>query len=449
MAPKSRPADDAEGAATHFYVDYGNVRWIFIDNSCYGITNCDALQNPPDGSGRSQYQYLRDLAGEANAQKKLVFVVMHMPTQDPRDQQQAYSTSVSHTMGKGASPDNAQFEQEAEALGVDGVFVGHIKGQFLYKGRAGIPYFIDGGAGGELYSAGPLGVDHGYWYGWRLVRVDGDKVTTDVVPVIAAGGITVQGPARLLPGAETVRYEAFAQQPATKSKRAVVKALELRDPDPLPRSGMAALPLWLVWLMPLLLVPVLALVSRPVPRPRRVLVTALLGGVVMTAAVASAQHSVPTSTPRDALPNPARIFTSGDPLVLAPVASASDDERRDARTQTADGAFRPVCPGRTSVTVTSGFEETAKPVVVATGPGTILRSVRRGRGRTLATVKLVQGAIVAAKLRRAGRTLQTFAATCRAAGTSRLRARRAPPRGAVLEVRVRSDRRTLVRRVRF
>jgi hypothetical protein len=449
MAPRARPADDPAGASTHYFVDYGNVRWIFIDNSCYGIVNCDPLQNGPDGSGRSQYQYLRDLAGEAGGQGKLVFVVMHMPTRDPRDQEQSYYTSVSHTMGKGGSPDNQQFEQEAEAAGVDGVFLGHIKGQFLYRGQADIPYYIDGGAGGELYSGGPIGVDHGYWYGWRLLRVDAGKVQTDVIPVIVPGGIRVEGPQRLLPGAAAVHYEAFARQPATKSKRAIIEALELRDPDPLPKSTMLALPPWLVWLAPLLLIPVLALVARAVPRPARVLVVAALGGVAMTAAVASAQHSVPTSTPRESLPNPARIFTSGNPLVLAPVASKTDDARRDARTQTEDGAFRPVCPGRTTVRVTSGFEETATPVTVASGPGTILRSVRRGRGRTVATVNLAQGAIVEARLRRAGRTIQTFAPTCRTAGKSTLRARRTPPRGATLEVQIRSDRKPSFRRIRF
>ena len=57
-------------------------------------------------------------------------------------------------MGKGASPDNQRFEVEAESLGIDGVFLGHIKGQFLYRGNGDIPYYIDGGAGGELYSSG-------------------------------------------------------------------------------------------------------------------------------------------------------------------------------------------------------------------------------------------------------------------------------------------------------
>lgn len=427
----ARPADDPAGASTHFYADVGNTRWVFLDNSCYGIVNCDPLQNPPDGRGRTQYEFLRDAATEAR--DRLVFVVMHMPTQDPRDQQQSYYTSVSHTMGKGASPDNQRFEQEAEALGVDGVFLGHIKGQFLYRGRGDVPYYIDGGAGGELYSAGPLGVDHGYWYGWRMLRVDGGRVQTDVVPVIAPGGIRLEGPDALKPAGDPVRYEAFARQPAAKSSRAVVTALELRDPDPIPRSQAAGLPPWLPWLAPLLAVPLLLL------RPRRVIAVAGAGALVAGGA-AYAQQSVPTSTPKDALPNPARIFTSSNPLVLAPVASPTDDPRRAARSQTADGTFRPVCPGRAWLTVTSGWEQAGRKVTVRSAPGRIVRSISR------TAVRLAQPAIVTAELRRRGKLVRRIAPACRR-GTVRLRAN--ARRGDVLEVRVRSDRRPAFRRYRM
>ena len=108
---------------------------------------------------------------------------MHMPTRDPRDQSYIDQTTFNHVMGKGISPhrraDNMRFEEAAEQAGVDGVLVGHIKGQFVYKGRGGIPYYIDGGAGGELYTDGPVGTDHGYWHGFRLLRVAAGKVTTD------------------------------------------------------------------------------------------------------------------------------------------------------------------------------------------------------------------------------------------------------------------------------
>jgi len=398
----ARPSDDPEGASTHYFVDTKTVRWVFIDNSCYGIINCDPLQNPPDGQGRTQYEFLRDAAAEAGAAGRLVFVVMHMPTRDPRDQEHSTTIHRNHVMGKGGSPDNALFEREAEALGVDGVFLGHIKGQWQYKGRGDIPYYIDGGAGGELYTSGPLGVDHGYWYGWRMLRVEGTKVTTDVVPVIVPEGIVLEGPQRLAAGGDTVRYAAFARQPATKSGRAVVERLELRDPNPIPKGS---------------------------------------GG-------SGAQGSEPTATPREVLPNPARIFTTSNPLVLAPVGSDSDDPRRDAATQTADGAFAPRCPGRAFVSVTSGFHQRFEKVTVASRNGAILRRVRRGKGRTLARVDLAQPAVVSARLLRSGRVVKRFPAACRR-GSVRLSAPAGLRRGAVLEVVVRSDRKPRFRRLRL
>lgn len=65
------------------------------------------------------------------------------------------------------TPDNERFAAAAERSGVDGVFLGHIKGQFVYRGRGNVPYYVDGGAGGEPYTEGPVGTDHGYWHGAR------------------------------------------------------------------------------------------------------------------------------------------------------------------------------------------------------------------------------------------------------------------------------------------
>ena len=82
----------------------------------------------------------------------------------------------------------------------------------------------------------------------------------------------------------------------------------------------------------------------------------------------SRQQSEPTSTPVEALPNPARIWTTSNPEVLKPVGSEDDDARRHARTQTADGTFRARCPGKARLTITSGFEKASKRIVV-TGDG--------------------------------------------------------------------------------
>jgi hypothetical protein len=199
LSPQQRPAGDPEGAASHYFVDYGNVRWIFIDNSCFAIEECDLFQEPSAQTqqGEAQFAFLQRVGQEAAAQGKLAYVVMHMPTRDVRDQSYIDPTTFNHTMGKGAgTDDNQKFEQVAEAAGVDGVFLGHIKGQFTYRGQGGVPYYVDGGAGGELYTEGPVGTDHGYWHGFRLLRVDGSRLTTDTVPIFVPDGIRARRTSR-------------------------------------------------------------------------------------------------------------------------------------------------------------------------------------------------------------------------------------------------------------
>lgn len=296
FAPQARPAEDPVGASNHYVVDIGDARWIFLDNSCYEISACDQFQNPPfpDREGfTGQFAWMTAKAKEAKAAGRRVFAVMHMPTQDDRPGH-TEPTPLPHTMGEGTSSDNATFERLAAEAGVDGVFLGHIKVMQQYA-AGGVPYFTDGGAGGELYKNEDeeVGVDSGYWYGYRLVRVTPGGVETDAVPVIVPDGITVRGPSALARG-ESATFAATAQSPATEDVR--VDALELCDPDP-----------------------------------------------------AAARQDVAK------LPNPARIWTTADPLVLAPVASSTDDPRRDPATQTADGRFQARCPGLAPITVTSGF----------------------------------------------------------------------------------------------
>ena len=107
-------------------------------------------------------------------------------------------------MGKlgGLFTDNPLFEAAASESGVDGVFVAHIKGQFLYRGTGDVPYYIDGGGGGALYTTGPVGTDHGYWHGFRLIRVRGDDFVTDAVPIFVRNGIRIAGGRRLEAGVD-------------------------------------------------------------------------------------------------------------------------------------------------------------------------------------------------------------------------------------------------------
>lgn len=475
LSPRARAAGDPAGAASHYYVDYGDVRWVFIDNSCFVIDECDLFQLPSAQTrgGEGQFTFLERVGREAGARGKRVFVVMHMPTRDPGDQSYRELTAFNHVMGKGATTDdNEKFERVARAAGVDGVFVGHIKGQFLYRGEGGVPYYIDGGAGGELYTDGPVGTDHGYWHGFRLIRVANGRITTDTVPIFTKNGIRLEGPPVLRPDRQA-QFEAFGHQPVFKDP-AKVPNLELRDPDPVrPASGagMGGFVRGGGWIF----VPVLLLVlggmamNGTLPQPRRralVLGCAAAGAAVVSVAGASlAQQSEPTTTPRESLPTPARIFTSSNPQVIAPVAAKGDDPRRNAHTQTEDGLFEARCPGRAQVGITSGFETTSKSVLVPSKAGRIARRVRavKAKGlrprvrRTVARIRLSQPARVLVRVRRRGKTVRVLRDACLKQGSKRLRVAwdaRARRRGKLravkpgryrIQVYVRSDRKTIAR----
>ena len=392
FAPRARPADDPAGASSVYALDYANVRVIFIDNSCQSISNCRGpLENPPVAD---QYAVLREKAAEARAAGRKVWVVMHQPTRDPRDQSKVEPTTFNHNMGKGSSPDNQLFEQVAAQAGVEMVFLGHIKGQFEYSGQGGVRYFIDGGAGGELYTDDPeyVGVDTGYWYGYRLIRVDGGSVTTDTVPVLDS--IALEGPDQVVERRERVVYSATGRQPATNGIK--VDALELRDPDRSRADG-------------------------------------------------------------PSLPTPSRIWTTSNPEVLSPKPATGDDPRRDPRTQTKFGEFRARCPGRATITVTSGLTSAEKTTTV-TGGGPALRrvvaratTVRRGRPTAIASIKLGRPAQIEARVRRGRRVVATVLPNTCANGTRAVRwdAKGAKPGRYTLEIRVRSDRPTVVRKLGF
>lgn len=302
FSPLERPASDPAGASSHYAVEFGPVRWVFLDNSCFGITNCDPLQSPPfpDAEGnQGQYEFLASEASKANQEGDKLFVVMHMPTQDDRPGH-TEPTPLPHTMGEGSSPDNQIFEQRASAAGVDAVFAGHIKGMWQYSAD-GIPYFTDGGAGGEVYvgEAEEVGVDYGYWHGYRLISVRKGRMTTDAIPVFRPEAIEVDGPKRIEVG-ETASFTAVGQQPTVEGPD--VK-LQLRKPDP----------------------------SRP---------------------------------NADNLPDPAYMWDSRRASILKPLMAENEDPRRNLRHQTITGRFVGRCPGRAVVRIKSGWEAERYPVRV-------------------------------------------------------------------------------------
>lgn len=314
FSPKTRPADDPAGASSHYFFDYGNVRWILLDNSCYEFEICDRSQNPPFEDGNTSFGFLNAAAAEADKAGKVVFVSLHMPTQDPRPEH-SQPTPQPHTFGEGASSENTTFEDAAAKDGVDGVFPAHIKGQWIYTAQK-VPYYIDGGAGGAVYvgSGEQTGVDYGYWHGFRVIRVDGKTITTDAVPIYVPGGITM---AEIKPASigDEIALAATGRQP-TKNGPSLEK-FEIRSPDP----------------------------KRP-----------------------NAAN----------LPEPARIWTTSNRFVAHPVAVENDDARRNPKTQTKGGVFKVTCPGDAKMTITSGVESASQTLHVASATGKIVRSIVPG-----------------------------------------------------------------------
>ena len=165
IAPRSRPAGDPAGASTHYFADIGNVRWIFIDNSCWGIVDCDDLQNPRSPTPRATRASSSTSSStrrEAARKGMAVFAVMHMPTRDPRDQSYTDTDRASTTsMGKGEPsrrPTTASFERgRATRPGSTASSSATSRASSSTRAQGGVPYYIDGGAGGELYTDGPVG----------------------------------------------------------------------------------------------------------------------------------------------------------------------------------------------------------------------------------------------------------------------------------------------------
>ena len=218
LVPEGEP-DDGEGASTHYFFDYAPrgkrlLRVIVLDNSQQSLTSSDADQYPSVGPGEKdggQLAFLARVAGDAQDKGLHTWVVMHQPTQDPRDPSNVHPVSINHTMGKGASSDNAAFDAIAQLTGIDVVLLGHIQGNALY-GLGDTEYFIDGGGGGSPYALHSVGTDTGYYYGYRLFRLnpaDG-AYRTYFIPLIDR--IKVEGPREVKVG-ETIALTATATQP--------------------------------------------------------------------------------------------------------------------------------------------------------------------------------------------------------------------------------------------
>ncbi|HEX9712617.1 MAG TPA: metallophosphoesterase [Actinomycetota bacterium] len=319
------PADepiDGPGASTHYYLDYGPagdpvLRLIALDNSRHSFTASDVDQYPAVGPGLkdpSQLAFFARAATEAQERGLLTFAMFHEPTRDPRDQTKAHPISYNHTMAKGASADNLVFDALAVATGTDAVLLGHILGNFQYR-VDDVRFYIDGGAGGSPYTREETGIDNGYYYAYRLLRLhpteDGWSFRTYVVPLV--DHIEVTSPATASVG-EKLTLTATVIQPYDASL-----------PPRFPLMPNAAIRLEL----------------RP-PSP------SLLDG--------------------DAVPAVAYMWATSDPDVLRPVPDPDrdpiGDPAFDPATMTTSGRFEAVGAGVASITIATGTHAHAVTIIV-------------------------------------------------------------------------------------
>lgn len=135
----------------HYSFDQGPAHFTIVDSSAGSLLD-------------TEFDFLDQDLASSNAPVKMVFV--HHPPFDP--------AGSSHVMVNG----NARFMQIVKDRGAKYVFAGHIH-CYAEAERDGVTYIITGGAGAPLSCPR----DAGGYYHYVRVRVDGNKVTTEIVRV--------------------------------------------------------------------------------------------------------------------------------------------------------------------------------------------------------------------------------------------------------------------------
>lgn len=202
----------------YFSFDFGNSHFIFLDSS-RGYAETQAIPE-------EQYAWLeRDLK---KAQGRRIFVITHVPPEDPRsgvqpNDAQAYTDKVKQEGGfveqkleahsdKESMDHGFQSEQEMQRFEnlmalykVDTVFLSHIHSYFDYN-KNGVRYIISGGAGAEL-----LTINSYYHY---LIAKAGSNGTLTM--------IQLPSPANLLLKRYSAAVSLFAQALYRENRAAVI-----------------------------------------------------------------------------------------------------------------------------------------------------------------------------------------------------------------------------------
>ncbi len=140
----------------YYSFDYKNSHFVVLNNAFKRYFDAE------------QFEWLKnDLA---STKKENIFVFMHRPTFDPTEIHKGYIMSGRKTI--------EELMRLFRRSKVDYVFAGHLHGYARAK-RKGTVYIIAAGAGAPLY----LPKDFGGFYHYVKIRVDGKKITDEVVKI--------------------------------------------------------------------------------------------------------------------------------------------------------------------------------------------------------------------------------------------------------------------------
>ncbi len=382
----------------------------------------------PDGE--EQLDFLERVGKEASAQGKLVFVVMHMPTRDPGDQTYRDPSATFHTMGK--SVPGAADNERLRASGGRGrrpTASSSVtsRASSSIAGAGDIPYFIDGGAGVSSTPPVPSAPTMATGMDSACSQVKGASFATDAVPIFVKDGIEIAGPTTVRRGRR--RHSRHSAINPSSTIRPRCRCSSCVTPIRFLARGRPQLARWLRDAGPGCSVCALALmlmISRyAAAGPRRTSPARAHSDRVRR--LARLRRRLGRAAERadlDAGRGAAESRKDLDELEApSPGASGVRHRRSAASTlasQTADGGFRGACPGRSKLTITSGFESTSKAILVPSAPGRIVRSIRGGRERVgigrrtrVAAVALAQRARVVAVVRRNGHRVRRLESSCR------------------------------------
>jgi hypothetical protein len=207
------PAADTAGTATptpgeartYYALDVGpsckthpQARFVFINDSEYTVSSThdnpctSAMSQSGCSSSSTQLTWLLGELNQASANHEPSFVIMNVPTQDPR--------GVANLPATFTANDKNQIETALQQGPSTAAFASLVGGNLRYQtvGTLTVPVFDSGGAGSPLGASTVSDLpSHGWYHAWLLVTVDPNPSKTPTVssmPVLDSVAMSLATP---------------------------------------------------------------------------------------------------------------------------------------------------------------------------------------------------------------------------------------------------------------